>query len=103
MYPRPPVPDSSINRYLINGRQFITPHFYCAGGAPQDDIKSSSPAQEPRGLHSVQFLQHAKTHTCTASASGTGPGSEFLHPFLDLVSGWSASWQTAHARVGGVV
>ena len=24
------------------------------------------------------------------------------HPFLDLVSGRSSSWQTAHARVGGV-
>ena len=24
------------------------------------------------------------------------------HPFLDLVSAESASWQTAHARVGGV-
>ena len=25
------------------------------------------------------------------------------HPFLDLVSGRSSSWQTAHVRVGGVV
>ena len=25
------------------------------------------------------------------------------HPFLDLVSGRSSSWQTAHAQVGGVV
>ena len=24
------------------------------------------------------------------------------HPFFDLVSGRSSSWQTAHARVGGV-
>ena len=32
------------------------------------------------------------------------PVGEFLSdaPFLDLVSGRSASWQTAHARVGGV-
>ena len=32
------------------------------------------------------------------------PGCEFLSdaPFLDLVSAQSSSWQTAHARVGGV-
>ena len=32
-------------------------------------------------------------------------GREFLSdaPFFDLVPGRSASWQTAHARVGGVV
>ena len=32
------------------------------------------------------------------------PGANFYltHPFLDLVSAQSSSWQTVHARVGGV-
>ena len=40
--------------------------------------------------------------------AGAGDGQRvanfyLTHPFLDLVSGQSSSWQTAHARVGGVV
>ena len=36
---------------------------------------------------------------------GTGPGGKFYltHPFLDLVSAQTLSWQTAHVQVGGVV
>ena len=32
------------------------------------------------------------------------PGANFYltHPFLDLVSGRSSNWHSAHARVGGV-
>ena len=31
-----------------------------------------------------------------------GANFYLMHPFLDLVSARSSSWQTAHARVGGV-
>ena len=37
-------------------------------------------------------------------ARTTLPGANFYltHPFLDLVSGRSSNWHSAHARVGGV-
>ena len=44
---------------------------------------------------------------CNSGPDGPvlAPDANFYltHPFLDLVSARSSSWQTAHARVGGVV
>ena len=40
---------------------------------------------------------------CPGGHSARGANFYLTHPFLDLVSGRSSSWQTTHAQVGGVV
>ena len=47
---------------------------------------------------------HQGIRTSIGTPHARAPGANFYltHPFFDLVSAQSSSWQTAHARVGGV-
>ena len=61
--------------------------------------KKNPPASVQNSVqNSVQISVHSPVHESSPESR-----VQLLHrPFLDLVSGLSANWQTAHARVGGV-
>ena len=56
-------------------------------------------------FHTHFFLEvgHGRGNNYMMNVSVREANFYLTHPFFDLVSGQSSSWQTAHVRVGGVV